>query len=84
MLVAIVAGFETHYGEGEKGDYEHNPVQWMMMMISFGSGMTTVYFRSTYGVVTNRLTGNIYRVARYIQDLRHGENKCPNGKLTCF
>lgn len=59
-----------------------NPVKPMMLLISFGSGMSTVYFRMTYGVVTNRLTGNIFRIARGWQDVVHNENKCPNWKLT--
>lgn len=59
-----------------------NPIKNMMMIISFGSGMSTVYFRLIYGIVTNRLTGNVYRLARGAQDLVHGTSDCPNAALT--
>lgn len=84
VIVTFVACLELEFGT--KNDFD-NPVKNLMMVISFGSGMSTVYFRLIYGVVTNRLTGNVYRLARGAQDLTHGTNDCPNAALTlgiCF
>lgn len=78
--VLIVAALET-WAFSDENSFS-NPVKNLMMVISFGSGMSTVYFRLIYGVVTNRLTGNVYRLARGAQDLAHGTNDCPNAALT--